>query len=95
MVYNLITAFSFIHAIAFFEPIIALVKKLIGQNATPLKAIIIDKTTKNNWGLDWHQDLKIALKTRVESHGFTNWSTEFGISHVVPTIEILKKIINS
>jgi len=90
-IYNLLSEFSSISAIAVNKNIIEVVKEVIGQDAIPLKAIIIDKTKQNNWGLDWHQDLKIAVKEKNETPGFTEWTIESGIDHVIPTIDVLQR----
>jgi ectoine hydroxylase-related dioxygenase (phytanoyl-CoA dioxygenase family) len=89
--HNLLSEFSSISTIAVDKNIIEVVKGVIGQDAIPLKAIIIDKTKQNNWGLDWHQDLKIAVQEKDETPGFTQWTQESGINHVIPTIDVLQR----
>jgi len=45
-------------------PLAALIRPLFDSPARPLQAILLDKTPGSNWQLDWHQDLKIAVKSR-------------------------------
>lgn len=62
---------------------LAIVEAVIGNNAQLANSIILDKTKDNNWGLDWHQDTKVAVNQRIEIPGYTNWTVEQGIHHVV------------
>lgn len=73
-------------------PFIELIREATGLNAKPVKAFILDKTSTANWGLDWHQDLKITVKEKIEAEGYHNWTTEAGITHVVPPINILQNM---
>lgn len=41
--------------------------------------------------MDWHQDLKISVKKKNETPGFTGWTIESGINHVIPTMDILQR----
>lgn len=74
-------------------PLIGLIKEVTGLNAKPVKAFILDKTSTANWGLDWHQDLKITVKEKKEAEGFYNWTMEAGIIHVVPPLRVLNNIV--
>ena len=74
------------------EPLIELVKDATGLDAKPVKAFILDKTSASNWGLDWHQDLKITVKEKVEAEGYHNWTTEAGVTHVVPPVNVLQNM---
>ena len=62
-------------------PLIGLIKEATGLNAKPVKAFILDKTSTANWGLDWHQDLKITVGEKIEAEGYHHWTTEAGIKH--------------
>lgn len=73
-------------------PFIELIREATGLNAKPVKAFILDKTSTANWGLDWHQDLKITVKEKIEAEGYHSWTTEAGITHVVPPINILQNM---
>lgn len=62
-------------------------------NARPVRVIAFNKTEANNWILPWHQDRVIALRERVETHGFTNWTNKAGIWHAEPPIEFLERML--
>jgi ectoine hydroxylase-related dioxygenase (phytanoyl-CoA dioxygenase family) len=89
--FNLITYISFIKDLAHSRQLISLVRQVLGDKAFPTNAFVLDKTRENNWGLDWHQDLRIAVKTKIEIEGYNNWTVECGIHHTIPPKEILAK----
>lgn len=91
--HNLFKSVAAINELAHSEKIMHVVKSLIGNTAVPFYGIMLDKTKNNNWGLDWHQDLKIAVKRRIDSKGYFNWTEESGITHVIPPVAILEKIL--
>lgn len=62
-------------------------------NARPVRVIAFNKTEAHNWTLPWHQDRVVALKQRVETPGFTNWTNKAGIWHAEPPIEFLDRMI--
>lgn len=62
---------------------IAIIEAVTGSGALLTNSIILDKTKDNNWGLDWHQDTKVAVNERIETPGYTGWTVEQGIHHVV------------
>ncbi|HEY6377367.1 MAG TPA: hypothetical protein VIX90_17740 [Edaphobacter sp.] len=47
-----------------------LVTPILGEDAFVVRGILFDKTEGANWKVPWHQDLTIAVKTRVEVDGF-------------------------
>ena len=89
--FNLLKYIPFIKNLAHSQQLISLVKRVLGDSTFPTNAFVLDKTQDNNWGLDWHQDLKIAVKKRIETEGYDNWTVECGIFHAIPPKEILEK----
>ncbi len=61
--------------------------------ARPVRVIAFNKTEANNWTLPWHQDRVIALRERVETPGFSNWTRKAGIWHAEPPIELLERML--
>jgi hypothetical protein len=70
----------------------ALACKLL-PNARPVRVIALNKTEANNWTLPWHQDRVIALRQRIETPGFSNWTNKAGVWHADPPIELLERMI--
>jgi ectoine hydroxylase-related dioxygenase (phytanoyl-CoA dioxygenase family) len=71
----------------------SLVDPIAGASAQPVRAIFFDKTDKANWKVVWHQDLSIAVRTRKEVPGFSNWTLKAGVVHVQPPVSILEQIL--
>lgn len=67
--------------------------KKIDPNFFLTKAIFFDKTPESNWYVNWHQDIIINVKDRVESKDFTGWTKKSGVHGVCPPEEILKAAI--
>lgn len=88
---NLITSVPLIKDLANSRQLISLVKHVLGDNTFPTNAFVLDKTLDNNWGLGWHQDLKVAVKNKIETVGYSNWTVECGIPHAIPPKEVLEK----
>ena len=61
--------------------------------ARPVRVVAFNKTKENNWTLPWHQDRVVALRERVETPGFDNWTNKAGIWHAEPPIGLLKRMI--
>ena len=53
-----------------------------------------DKTESANWKVPWHQDVTIAVKSRVEVDGFGPWSTKKDVLHVQPPDYVLEKMLS-
>jgi len=70
-----------------------IVRKHLGANAQPVRAILFDKNVETNWSLDWHQDRTIAVAKRKEVSGFKNWTIKQGIQHVEPPFELLADMV--
>lgn len=62
-------------------------------NARPVRVIAFNKTEANNWTLPWHQDRVVALRERIETPGFTNWTKKAGVWHAEPPIELMERMI--
>lgn len=64
----------------------------IDPNAFMVKSIYFDKPVSNNWYVSWHQDIPINVNKRIETNGFSSWTTKKGITSVCPPEEFLKSI---
>jgi len=63
--------------------------RLAGKPTRPVRVLFFDKTLESNWAVPWHQDRTIAVKARIELHGFGPWSIKDGIVHVEPPVCVL------
>ena len=71
----------------------SLVAAELGRGARPVRAIFFDKTPASNWLVPWHQDLTIAVASKVEASGFGPCSVKHGIHHVQPPAALLAQMI--
>lgn len=75
--------------------LLALVRAHLPAESLPVRAIYFDKSSDANWLVGWHQDLTLALRTRVELPEFGPWSTKNGIPHVQPPVELLEEMLTA
>jgi Phytanoyl-CoA dioxygenase (PhyH) len=75
------------------ESILSLVAPYLGPDARPVRAIFFDKTVASNWLVPWHQDVTIAVASKVETAGFGPWSVKNGIPHVQPPETLLAQML--
>jgi len=74
--------------------LLSIVRGELGDSTFPIDALLLDKSLNQNWGLDWHQDLKIAVTNKIEVPGYGCWTKEFGINHCIPPREIFRKLLS-
>ena len=69
------------------------VVKMYIENPVVIKSIYFDKPPRSNWPVNWHQDITVNLKNKIEDTRFKNW--RFLDDRVVaqPNIELLKSIL--
>jgi len=58
-----------------------------------VRGILFDKTPVTNWKVAWHQDLTIAVRTRVDVPGYGPWSEKVGTVSVQPPASVLEQMI--
>ena len=66
---------------------------LLPPNFTPVRSILFDKNSAQNWPVAWHQDLTITTTTQKEVSGYGPWSQKDGSPHVQPPTELLSQMI--
>jgi len=58
-----------------------------------VQGIFFDKPADANWKVQWHQDLSIPVKARVEVPGFGPWSKKAGVPHVQAPNWLLERML--
>jgi hypothetical protein len=76
------------------QTISRLVESALGDSFFPVRGILFDKVLGANWTVPWHQDVTIAVQTKVETAGFGPWSMKAGVLHVQPPSWVLEKMIS-
>jgi hypothetical protein len=75
------------------RPATLVAASVLGREAPPVPATVFDKSPERNWSLGWHQDRTIAVRARIVTPGFADWTTKAGIAHVVPPFDILERML--
>ena len=75
------------------QPATLVAASILGRDARPVRATLFDKSPERNWSLGWHQDRTIAVRARIDTPGFTDWTIKAGIAHVVPPFAILERML--
>lgn len=84
---------AIVREIAFDVPTLGLAKSIVGEQAMPVAAFFLNKTQDSNWALPWHQNTRVAVDAFFETEGYSGWSNESGIMHVVPPARILEQML--
>ena len=67
--------------------------QLLPLGLRPVRSILFDKNKDENWAVPWHQDLTIAVKSKIEIAGYEPWSMKDGYPHVQPPFELLNNMV--
>jgi ectoine hydroxylase-related dioxygenase (phytanoyl-CoA dioxygenase family) len=73
----------------------ARLREVTGERLHAVRGLFFDKTQGANWPVPWHQDLTLAVKTRREIAGWTNWTVKRGVPHVQPPPALLTRMITA
>ena len=65
----------------------------LGPDARPVRAILFNKSAAANWSLGWHQDRTIAVRGRIDTPAFSNWTIKSGVQHVEPPFALLERML--
>jgi ectoine hydroxylase-related dioxygenase (phytanoyl-CoA dioxygenase family) len=71
-----------------------LVELVLGDNFLPVRGLLFDKVPEANWKVPWHQDVTIAVESKVEVTDFGPWSTKAGVLHVQPPAWVLENMLS-
>jgi hypothetical protein len=82
-----------VHALGRSPELRAIVESGLGVNAQLVRSIYFNKNQETNWQVAWHQDLAIAVRSRVEVDGFVGWSSKDGVPHVQPPADVLDRML--
>lgn len=74
-------------------PVGRIVTPILGVMARPVRALLFDKSARNNWALGWHQDRTIVVKERRVVEAFGPWTRKQGLLHVAPPFDVLRSMV--
>jgi ectoine hydroxylase-related dioxygenase (phytanoyl-CoA dioxygenase family) len=90
---DLLRAIPAVRRLAGSPELVNLVDSVLGPGSFAVRGLLFDKTTAANWSVPWHQDLTIAVRSRMDAPGYGPWNVKAGIPHVRPPIEVLEKML--
>lgn len=67
--------------------------QLLPSGLRPVRSILFDKTSDENWPVPWHQDLTITVCEQLDIQGYGPWSMKDGSPHVQPPLELLQSMV--
>jgi ectoine hydroxylase-related dioxygenase (phytanoyl-CoA dioxygenase family) len=76
------------------ESVLRLVKPLLGDEVFAVRGILFDKKEGANWKVPWHQDVTIAVKTRIDAEGYGPWSVKQDVLHVQPPSVVMEGMLS-
>lgn len=85
--------FSSIRDVATSEALISQATRYLSGAAGLVRAILFNKTSKNNWLVTWHQDRTVAVSEAFEENGWGPWSVKDKIHHVQPPVNVLEQMV--
>lgn len=76
------------------EPVLRLLRELLGDRLGLVRVLFFDKPPERSWSLPWHQDLTIAVERNdLPSACFTNPTHKAGVAHVEAPEELLRRML--
>lgn len=78
---------------AYSPKLIELVRRHLGGEPFPVRALYFNKSAAANWSVGWHQDRAIAVRQKIEVLGFDGWSVKDGVPHVLPPRSVLERMV--
>ncbi len=85
--------YSSIHNLAWSNDLLARANNYLNKPSKLVRAILFNKTEKNNWLVGWHQDKTVAVSREFDAEGWGPWSIKDGVVHVQPPIAVLNQMI--
>ena len=82
-----------VFALASSPEVLAQIQAILGPAAFPVRGLFFDKTLTTNWNLPWHQDLTIAVQSRIDVPGFGPWTRKAGIPYAHAPADLLARMV--
>jgi hypothetical protein len=82
-----------VFALAHSSEVLSRIQAILGPAAFPVRGLFFDKTLTTNWNLPWHQDLTIAVQSRIDVPRFGPWTRKAGIPHAHAPADLLARMV--
>ncbi|MCA9319557.1 MAG: phytanoyl-CoA dioxygenase family protein [Planctomycetes bacterium] len=74
-------------------PVRNLAETVLGPHCLAIGATLFDKRRDANWLVSWHQDLTVALESKMNTPGYSSWSIKGGVPYAQPPREVLESLL--
>jgi hypothetical protein len=91
---NLIESISEVTIVWQTEPMLTLLREVLGDGVGLVRALFFDKPPERTWNLPWHKDTSISVKDNsAKSQAFSRPTTKAGIPHVIACDDLLRQML--
>jgi ectoine hydroxylase-related dioxygenase (phytanoyl-CoA dioxygenase family) len=82
-----------VRALAAHPNLVTLAATFIGDQPTPFRATLFDKSAISNWLVAWHQDTALPIHRRVPDSTWGPWSVKGGVLHAIAPASALATVV--
>lgn len=76
------------------EPMLTLLREVLGDGVGLVRALFFDKPPERTWNLPWHKDTAISVKDNsAKSQAFSRPTIKAGIPHVIACDDLLRQML--
>jgi ectoine hydroxylase-related dioxygenase (phytanoyl-CoA dioxygenase family) len=80
-------------AVARDSRLLAIAQEVLGDEASPFRATLFDKSPDSNWLITWHQDTALPLHEKRDTPGWGPWSVKEGVAYAhAPTTALCQVV---
>lgn len=70
-----------------------LMKKLMGEEVRPVRALLMAKGEGQQWGIDWHRDTTFAVAEPRDVPGFDGWVNKGAFYQVQAPLDLVARVL--
>ena len=82
-----------VRSLALESALISFANEALGDDASPFRATLFDKSPHSNWLVVWHQDTALPLRKRHEICGWGPWSVKDGVIYAHAPANTLSQVL--
>lgn len=91
---NLIESIPEVTSVWQTEPMLGLLREVLGDGFGLVRALFFDKPPERTWNLPWHKDTSISVKDNsAASPAFSRPTVKAGVPHVIASDDLLRQML--
>lgn len=91
---NLIESIPEVTSVWQTEPMLGLLREVLGDGFGLVRALFFDKPPERTWNLPWHKDTSISVKDNsAASPAFSRPTVKAGVPHVIASDDLLQQML--